>query len=179
METLLHTIDLVEDWLDKTETEPELQECLLEYARGRGGLTMEEICCGGAEDFRQLVKEQDDIGWRCFMEGMIRKQARQIQALYHYSAGMKASPEKWAMGLVQKLLEATHGQRLNQNVQIHDKIAGMMATLRKEAIQKEIEEQMKQGGDSLLEEDQCLMEVNLGDMEESSGEWEQYWLVAI
>jgi hypothetical protein len=44
------------------------------------------------------------------MEGMISKQARQIQALYPYSAGTKAPPEKWAMGLVQKLLEATHGQ---------------------------------------------------------------------
>jgi hypothetical protein len=179
VETLLHTIDFVEDWLDETEMEPELQECLLEYARGRGGLTMEEICCGRAEDFRQLGKEQDDIGWRCFMEGMISKQARQIQALYHYSAGTKASPEKWAMGLVQKLLEATHGQWLYQNVQIHDKVVGTMATLRKEAIQKEIEEQMEQGGDSLLEEEQWLMEVNLGDMEESSSEREQYWLVGI
>jgi hypothetical protein len=55
----------------------------------------------------------------------------------------------------------------------------MMATLRKEAIQKEIEEQMEQGGDSVLEEDQWLMEVNLRDMEESSGEREQHWLVAI
>jgi hypothetical protein len=179
VETLLHSIDLVEDWLDKTETEPELQECLLEYAKGRLGLTMEEICLGCAEDFHQLRKEQDDIGWQCYMEGIISKQARQILALYHYSAGTKTSPEKWAMGLVQKLLEATHGQWLYRNVQIHDKVVGTMATLRKKAIQKEIEEQMEQGGDILLEEDQWLMEVNLGDMEESSSEREQYWLVAI
>jgi hypothetical protein len=48
-----------------------------------------------------------------------------------------------------------------------------MVTLQKEAIQKEIEEQMEQGRDSLLEEDQWLMEGNLGDMDESSGEREQ------
>ncbi len=38
---------------------------------------------------------------------------------------------------------------------------------------------MEQGGESLLDEDQWLMEVNLGDMEESFSEREQYWLVAI
>ncbi len=52
-------------------------------------------------------------------------------------------------------------------------------TLRKEAIQWEIEEQMDQGGEGLLNEHQWLLEVNLGDMEESSREQEQYWLVAI
>jgi hypothetical protein len=75
----------VEDWLNKTDMEPELHKCLLKYARGRGGLMVEEICCGHSEDFRQLEKEQDAIGWRCCMEGMICKQARQIQTLYHYS----------------------------------------------------------------------------------------------
>jgi hypothetical protein len=71
---------------------------------------------------------------------------------------------------VQKLLEATHGQWLYCNVQRHNKTAGSRATLRKEAIQQEIEEQMDQGGEGLLSEDKLLLEVNLGDMEESSGE---------
>jgi hypothetical protein len=31
----------------------------------------------------------------------------------------------------------------------------------------------------LLEEDHWMMEVNLGDMETLSGEWEEYWLLAI
>ena len=52
-------------------------------------------------------------------------------------------------------------------------------TLRKEAIQKEIEEQMERGGDGLLEEDQWMLEVNLGDLENTSGEQEAYWLLAI
>jgi hypothetical protein len=51
--------------------------------------------------------------------------------------------------------------------------------LRKGAIQQEIEEQMDQGGEGLLNEDQWLLEVNLGVMEESFREQEQYWLVAI
>ncbi len=58
-------------------------------------------------------------------------------------------------------------------------MAGTQATLRKEEIQQEIEEQMEMGTDGLLDEDLWLMEVNLGDLETTSGELEEYWLVAI
>jgi hypothetical protein len=63
VETLHHTINFIEDWLEESETEPELQEMLLEYARGRGGITMGDLCRGRSEEFHQLAKEQDKIGW--------------------------------------------------------------------------------------------------------------------
>jgi hypothetical protein len=113
------------------------------------------------------------------MEGMVCKQARVLPSLYHFRAGTSVLPERWATGLIQKLMEATHGQWLYRNVQLHDEAAGTQATLRKEAIQKEIKEQLETGGDGLFEEDQWMMEVNLGDMEKTSGEQEQYWLLAI
>ncbi len=47
---------------------------------------------------------------------------------------------------------------------------GTQATLWKEELQKEIEDQQELGYDGLLEEDQFLAEVNLEDMENSSGE---------
>jgi hypothetical protein len=72
-----------------------------------------------------------------------------------------------------------HGQWLYRNVQIHDTVAGTLATLRKEEIQREIEEQVELGPAGLLEEDQWMMEVNLKDLETTSGEQEEYWLVAI
>jgi hypothetical protein len=179
VETLHHTINLIEDWLEASQTKPELEEILLEYARGRGGVTMGSICRGHSEEFHQLAKEQDESGWQRFMEGMVCKQARMIKLLHHFNTGMCVSPEQWASGLVLTLMEATHGQWLYQNVQIHDEVAGTQATLRKEAIQREIEEQLETGGDGLLEEDRWRMEVNLVDLENTSGEQEQYWLVAI
>jgi hypothetical protein len=92
---------------------------------------------------------------------------------------MRISPERWAQGLILKLLEATHGQWIYQNNQIHDSVAGTQATLREEAIQREIEEQMERGFAELLEEDHWMIMVNLGDMETTLGEQEEYWLVAI
>ena len=43
----------------------------------------------------------------------------------------------------------------------------------------EIEKQQEMGEDSLLEEDSYLLEVNLEDLETTSGERQEYWLLAI
>jgi hypothetical protein len=58
-------------------------------------------------------------------------------------------------------------------------MTGMGRTAWKEEIQKEIEAQQDLGSDNLLEEDQFLAEVNLSDLEASSGEHQEYCLVAI
>ncbi len=58
------------------------------------------------------------------------------------------------------------------------KKSGSLATAQKEAIQREVEQQMDLGAAGLLDEDHWMMEVNL-DPESSSGEQEEYWLLAI
>ncbi len=55
----------------------------------------------------------------------------------------------------------------------------MQATARKEEIQLAIEAQQEMGTEDLLEEDQYLAEVNLEDLESTSGERQEYWLIAI
>ncbi len=55
----------------------------------------------------------------------------------------------------------------------------MLAITRKEKLQEEIEHQLELGGESLREEDKWMMEVNLGDMSEGTGERECYWLLAV
>jgi hypothetical protein len=140
---------------------------------------MTEICYGLGEEYQEMARDQDVIGWRRFMEGMICKRMQEIQRTYHIRKGSRVSLERWAQGLILKLLEAIHGQWIYRNIQIHHMVAGMHATLRKESIQREIEEQMERGKTGLLEEDHWMMEVKLGDMENTSGEQEEYWLLAI
>jgi hypothetical protein len=114
------------------------------------------------------------------MEGMICTRMCQIQSKYHHQERTLISPDRWARGLILKLLEATHGQWIYRNVQIYDEVAGTRTTQKKEDRQRDIEEQMDMGKAGLLEEDHCwMMEVNLGDMENLSGEWEEYWLLVI
>jgi hypothetical protein len=76
-------------------------------------------------------------------------------------------------------MEVTHGQWIYCNIQIHDTVAGTQVMLWKVAILKDIEEQMELGETGLLEEDNWMLEVNFEDMENSSGEQEEYWLLAI
>ena len=111
------------------------------------------------------------------MEGMVCSRMGKIQ--YHFQEGTRITPERWAKGLILKLLKATHGQWLYRNVQIYDLVAGTQATRRKEEIRQEIEKQMEMGTNGLLDKDLWMMDVNLGDLEMTSGEQEEYWLVAI
>ena len=80
-----------------------------------------------------------------------------------------------------KLLEIAHEQWLYCCVQIHDRdrVRGTQITQRKEQLQMEIEAQQDLGWDDLLEEDQYLEEANLEDPENTAGERQECWLVAI
>ena len=68
---------------------------------------------------------------------------------------------------------------LVRNFLIHDKISGMLALERKEELQIAIEEQQEMGLEGLGEEDKYLMEINLEDLETTSGEHQAYWLLSV
>ncbi len=135
---------------------------------------MEEVCRDKDRRFRRMATDQDITGWRQFMEGMVCKGLWEIQTTYPVIKGSNVTPENWTMGVITKLLEATHGQWLYRCIPIHDRIKGTQATLWKEKLQKKIEAQQEMGYDGLLEEDQFLAEVNLVDLESTSGEQQEY-----
>ena len=113
------------------------------------------------------------------MEGIISKEITGIQKSYLALSIYHLSIERWTTGLITKLLEFTHGQCLYRNLHVHDSISGTTSTLHKEEIQMEIEKQQELSTDSLEEGDKYVMEINLEDLENTSGEKQQYWLLAI
>jgi hypothetical protein len=142
---------------------------------------MEDICKENDYDdrYKAMARSQDSIGWRRFMEGMVCKEIRVIQSSYSSGTGLHCNTAIWGRDLVTRLLEVTHGQWLYRNVQVHNRISGTLATQRKEELQMEIERQQELGTEGLLEEYCYLAECNLGDLEETSGISETYWLLAI
>jgi hypothetical protein len=64
-------------------------------------------------------------------------------------------------------------------IQVHDRFSRIQATPRKEELQTAIEAQQDMGWEALTEEDHYLAEVNLEDLEHTSGERQEYWLIAI
>ena len=115
------------------------------------------------------------------MEGMISKEAVEIQQAHCNLWRIKKSAGRWAQYLATKLMEATHGQWLYPNVQVHDAIQGEEATKRKEELRNAITRQLDLGAEDLEEADQHLMKLllKMDSLEESSGESQQYWLLAI
>jgi hypothetical protein len=98
------------------------------------------------------------------MKGMVCKEIQAIQKTYTALSGSHNSAVKWMVELITKLLEVTQGQWLYHNIQVHNKVAGTLAALRKEEIQLEIEEQQTMGLEGLLDEDCHQGECNLGDL---------------
>ena len=62
---------------------------------------------------------------------------------------------------------------------VHDSTSGILATQQKEKLQQIIEDQIELGGEGLAEEDRWMLEINLEDLETTSGETQTYWFLAI
>ena len=63
-----------------------------------------------------MGKSMDVIGWRRFMEGMVSKEAVQIQSDWVDIGGSSLTTDDWTKGLTVKLLEVTRGQWLYRNI---------------------------------------------------------------
>ena len=112
------------------------------------------------------------------MEGMLSMECMVVQAEFVHFHGLQGCVDKWAVGLTIKLLECTHWQWLYWNILVHNHKSGMARTLQKKHFLQEIEEQLKMEY-ALFEEDQYLMEVNIDDLGNSSGEQQEFWLLAV
>jgi hypothetical protein len=66
-----------------------------------------------------------------------------------------------------------------RNFIVHNPVLGIIATARKEELLRETKRQRELGDVGLLEEDKYLAKVNLEGLEDTSGERQHYWLLAI
>jgi hypothetical protein len=58
-----------------------------------------------------------------------------IQQQYYAINGMQMmSIEKWSSGLITRLLESTHRQKIYQNFIVHNLVLGIIATAKKEEL---------------------------------------------
>ena len=113
------------------------------------------------------------------MEGVISRELVELQKFALVEAESPLTVDKCAKELVIHLLEITHGQWLYRNVVVHDRMAGDLASRCKEDIWQALEEQIELGKEGLEEKDKFLLEINLGEPDNSSGEDQVYWLLAL
>jgi hypothetical protein len=75
---MMKSVDLLLTRMAEVDTDPTLRECIMDYTKGRGTITMSEICQSMDTRFWQMARDQDEIGWQQFMEGMVTKGLRKI-----------------------------------------------------------------------------------------------------
>jgi hypothetical protein len=72
-----------------------------------------------------------------------------------------------------------HTQWIYQCILVHDRMIGMIISAHKEDLLKEVKHQLTIGPDSLDEEDWFLLEYNFNELATTTGEHQEYWLLAI
>ena len=111
------------------------------------------------------------------MEGMISRDLCDTQEDQYMAPRDRLSCKNWKQTLVIKLLEVTHGQWLYRNVHVHDSISGKHALEQKEKLRHALLDQLDLGDEELDEQDKYLLEINLGDLDTSTGDDQEYWLL--
>ena len=166
-------------WMVAIGVERDLIFLMVKFIQERGGISMEEICRlhNLPDYFLPFARSQDVIGWRRFLEGMIS--GKIISAIREGRSDLKIDEDKFTQQLVIKLLEITHGLWIYRNMVVHDEMNGLYAVEGRERLQQAIEEQLALGGEDLCEEDKWMMEINLNDLDVSTGDREAYWVLAI
>ena len=117
---------------------------------------------------------QDKIGWRRFMEGMISRDLCDTKEDQYMASRGRLSWKNWKQTLVKKLLEVMHGQWLYRNVHVHDSISGKHALERKEKLRHALLDQLDLGDEELDKQVKYLLETNLGDLDTSTGDDQEY-----
>jgi hypothetical protein len=113
------------------------------------------------------------------MMGMISSKLISIQESHLRLWAPHQSPEIWVIGLITQLLQVTHAQWIYRCLLVHNRTSGMLITLHKTKLLKEIAKQLSMGAENLMEDDKYLLECNLSDIATTNGEQQEYWLLTI
>ncbi|KAL7522632.1 hypothetical protein ACHAWX_007313, partial [Stephanocyclus meneghinianus] len=158
----------VSQWMRTVDTAPELSTLISEYLFTRGSLFRDNLPIQIPQQYTDFIRSQDKIGWNRMMEGMLSKELLLMDSIDVLGPSCKISQLEWVQTLMRKLLEATHGVWIYRNITVHNKVAGFIATKKKEQLLKDIETQIELGGEGLADHDKWMLEVDLELIESSS-----------
>jgi hypothetical protein len=171
----------VKKWMENNGTYPDVKLLLLQYLRGYGLTTCLE--CASSLNLPPILckyaTSQDVIGWDNFVMGMIPRTLLAIKSTHFHTTGKSSCATQWIVGLITHLLQITHTQWIYRCVLVQDCSTGVLISSHKAELLKEIEHQVALGPEELAEEDQFLLECNLGEIASTTGKLQGYWLLGI
>ncbi len=111
--------------------------------------------------------------------GMVSSELLPIQSAHSLTSSSSLNATHWIFGLITQLLQVTHTQWIYECVLVHNRTTGMLISSHKGELLKEIDHQLSLGSDGLEEEDRFLLECNFNTPTTTTGEQQEYWLLAI
>jgi hypothetical protein len=171
----------VERWMTAQHTHSNLTHLLVRYLWGRGTAS----CLECATDlnlppvYREYVASQDIIGWDGFAMGMVSSKLLPLLSMIAHNSKLSSNATWWISEFITQLLQVTHTQWIYRCVLVHDRTTGILISTHKEELLKEIEHQLLLGADGLKEQDRFLLKCIFDELATTSGEHQEYWLLAI
>ena len=110
--------DLIE-WLKEADTDPQLVYMIEEFLSGRGDVKVASLFAHDLPIYGFLASLMDEVGYDNFMEGRILTVLVDFQFAHYQEIPTRWTVERWAKGLIQRLLGLTHRQWLYRNAVVH------------------------------------------------------------
>lgn len=171
----------LEVWLNRGgNTEPQLAYWIPKYVGGRGTIRFQDLG-SMSPSVLLLAKEQDEIGWRNFMEGRISKRFCDIQSVFLADSSGYLNGRDWVKGFISRLLQITHSQWLFRNISLHSKEGGSMRKKKVEETRSEAELLASVNPVALQEESRFLLELDSERYVRGEGHYHDkvHWLSAM
>ena len=150
----------LEEWMHRDgKTDPEIAYWVGKYIEARGAVRFQDLGIMSPM-MRKLAVEQDLIGWREFMEGMMSRQFYVIQQEYLSRTAGHLNGKDWVKKFISQILQITHSQWIYRNVTLHDKAGGSLRKQSMERMRSEAEVLACTDPLSLPEDSRFLLEMD-------------------
>ena len=172
------SVDELRKWLTEVDTEPNLNYSITTYIRDKGHTNFSDTIDQQGE-LQNIANIIDIIGWDNFIEGKIPIELRVKQHEYYTEIESRKTGMTWASDLISKLLLLIHTQWIYRNDIVHKRARDGLKLAESAETNKEITAQFNLGPDSLLGEDEHLLEHTKNETSEWSGIKKKIWIRTI
>lgn len=175
--SLEHSVDALEKWMDENDTCHTLQNCVTNYLKGRGHVSMTDLVeLEDDPDIHSFAHVHDELGWDNFVEGRISKSLVNLQSAYLSSIDTNVRISSWASGFMRQLLILTHQQWLYRNATVHYKADGRSLPQHKEIL-RTVESLIHTDVDDLLPEDHHLLDIDFEQLGQGPTNDQERWII--
>ena len=174
-EIWLTAIKQLRIWMTQQKTLPNLADVICDRLSAWRTGSQPTVQISAFRGLRQVVSDQDECGWKAFLDGTPVLGWAEVQQSFYEWKGSRKLGQRWLLALIQKLWDVSWDQWQYRNSVLHDVNEGMLALQR----QAEIREQFQLGRASLTIEVQRLFLYGLDVILAYKAALQEAWLIRV